>query len=65
MKGFIEVKEDSFDDTIEHLHRVKAIICKIVKKLSESSDIYDHEDDEREYESRGRRMRRSRDRYDY
>ena len=65
MKGFIEVKEDTYEDTIEHLHRLKAIACKLIKKLAEHSEIYDHEreyDDEHEY--RGR-MRRERGRYDY
>lgn len=69
MKGFIEVKEDTYEDTIEHLHRLKAIACKMIKKLSEDSELYDrqkedYEDDE--YEARGRRsMRRARGRYDY
>lgn len=70
MKGFIEVKEDTYEDTIEHLHRLKAIACKMIKKLSEDSELYDrekedyYEDDERE--ARGRRgMRRARGRYDY
>lgn len=70
MRGFIEIKEDAYEDTIEHLHRLKAIACKMIKKLSEHSEIYDRdrdeEDDEEEYEARGRRgMRRSRGRYDY
>lgn len=70
MKGFIEVKEDTYDDTIEHLHRLKSIACKMIKKLAEQSDIYDREkeyeydDDDYERESRGR-MRRSRGRYNY
>lgn len=71
MKGFIEVKEDTYDDTIEHLHRLKSIACKMIKKLAEQSDIYDREreydyddDDEREYRGGGR-MRRSRGRYNY
>lgn len=70
MKGFIEVKEDTYEDTIEHLHRLKAIACKMIKKLSEDSELYDrekedyYEDDE--HEARGRRgMRRARGRYDY
>ena len=66
MKGFIEVKEDTYDDTIEHLHRLKSIACKMIKKLAEESDIYDrkreYDDDEEEY--RGG-MRRSRGRYNY
>ena len=65
MKGFIEVKEDTYDDTIEHLHRLKSIACKMIKKLAEESDIYDRKreyDDDDEYEARGRR---SRGRYNY
>lgn len=58
MKGFIEIKEDTYEDTIEHLHRLKAIACKMIKKLEEHSEIYDrdrYEDDEYEHEARGRR----------
>ena len=68
MRGFIEIKEDAYEDTIEHLHRLKAIACKMIKKLSEHSEIYDPEDSEEdeEFEARGRRgMRRARGRYDY
>ena len=70
MRGFIEIKEDAYEDTIEHLHRLKAIACKMIKKLAEHSEIYDHEDGEEgeyeEFEARGRRgMRRARGRYDY
>ena len=57
MKGYIEVKEDTYEDTIEHLYRLKEIACKMIKKLSEHSEIYDHEDREM--------RRRSRNRYDY
>lgn len=60
MKGFIEVREDSFEDTIEHLHRIKLLACKLIKKLAEHSEIYDHEEEEYnddEY-SRRRMMRR-------
>ena len=67
MRGFIEVKEDTYEDTIEHLHRLKAIACKLIKKLAEHSEIYDHEkeyDPEEEREYRGG-MRRSRGRYNY
>ena len=67
MRGFIEIKEDAYEDTIEHLHRLKAIACKMIKKLAEHSEIYDHEDDEgkdEEFEARGRR-RRNRGRYEY
>lgn len=72
MRGFIEIKEDAYEDTIEHLHRLKAIACKMIKKLSEHSEIYDREryedgeDEEEEFEARGRRgMRRNRGRYGY
>lgn len=65
MRGYIEIKEDAYDDTIEHLHRLKAIACKMIKKLSENSDIYayrdrkyeEYEDDEDELEARGRKGR--------
>ena len=69
MRGFIEIKEDAYEDTIEHLHRLKAIACKMIKKLAEHSEIYDHEDSEgedEEFEARGRRGgRKSRGRYEY
>ena len=68
MRGFIEIKEDAYEDTIEHLHRLKAIACKMIKKLSEDSEIYDREreyEDDDEFEARGRRMRSSRGRYGY
>jgi hypothetical protein len=45
MKGFIEIKEDTYEDTIEHLRRLKAIACKMIKKLSEHSEVYDDEDE--------------------
>lgn len=68
MRGFIEIKEDAYEDTIEHLHRLKTIACKMIKKLSEHSEIYDHdgEEDDEEFEARGRKvMRRAKGRYDY
>ena len=46
MRGFVEVKEDLYEDTIEHLHRMKAIACKLIKKLEEHSELYDDEEDE-------------------
>lgn len=58
MKGYIEIKEDAYEDTIEHLRRLKAIACKMIKKLSEHSEIYDT--DEEEYETR-----RGKGRYGY
>lgn len=45
MKGFIEIKEDSYEDTIEHLHRIRLLACKLIKMLSEHSEIYDNEDE--------------------
>ena len=59
MKGFIEVREDSFEDTIEHLHRIKLLACKLIKKLAEHSEIYDHEEEEyNDDEYSRRRMKR-------
>lgn len=58
MKGFIEIKEDAYEDTIEHLYRLKSIACKMIKKLAEHSEIYDEEEDEHT-------RRRSKDRYVY
>lgn len=46
MRGFIEVKEDLYEDTIEHLHRMKAIACKLIKKLEEHSELYDDDEEE-------------------
>lgn len=64
MRGYIEVKEDTYEDTIEHLHRLKAIACKLIAKLAEHSEIYDRDrkyDDDDEYEMR----RKNRGRYGY
>ena len=70
MRGFIEIKEDAYEDTIEHLHRLKAIACKMIKKLAEHSEIYDRDryDDEEDedFEVRERKgIRKARGRYDY
>lgn len=67
MRGYIEVKEDTYEDTIEHLYRLKAIACKLIKKLAEHSEIYDHdkEYEDEEFEVRGRGGRKNRGRYDY
>ena len=67
MKGFIEVTEDTYEDTIEHLHRLKAIACKMIKKLEEHSEIYDRDkfEENDEFESRGRGGRMNRGRYGY
>ncbi len=64
MRGYIEVKEDSFEDTIEHLHRIKLLACKLIKKLSESSEVYDHEN-RYEDDFEGRSGRKSKGRYEY
>ena len=61
MRGFIEIKEDTYEDTIEHLHRLKAIACKMIKKLSEHSGIYDDEEEEEPISRKSTR----RGRYDY
>jgi len=43
MRGYIEITEDSYDDTIEHLNRIKMLACKLIKMLSEHSDIYEED----------------------
>ena len=53
MKGFIEINEDSYEDTIEHLHKLKIIACKMIKKLEQ----YTEEEEEE--------PRKKRSRYDY
>jgi hypothetical protein len=71
MNGFIEIKEDSYEDTIEHLHRIKLLACKLIKMLSEHSEIYDKEDDyedegtDMRYKYSDRSSRKSRSRYNY
>lgn len=64
MKGFIEIKEDSYEDTIEHLHRIKLLACKLIKMLAQHSEVYDRDKDDylddEEYEARGRRKNRGR-----
>lgn len=67
MKGFIEVKEDSYEDTLEHLHRIKMLTCKLIKMLQSSSELYnDDEDDEddEQYEPKSR-TKSGRGRYGY
>lgn len=56
MTGYIEIKEDSYEDTIEHLQRIKLLACKLIKMLSEHSEIYDDEEDYnvRSHKSKGR-----------
>jgi hypothetical protein len=56
MKGFIEVKEDQYEDTIEHLYRIKMLACKLIKKLAGSSEVYDEDGAEEEI-TRARRGR--------
>lgn len=71
MTGFIEIKEDSYEDTIEHLYRIKVLACKLIKMLSEHSEIYDSDEDYDDEDSTvatrhtGRTSRRSRGRYNY
>ena len=74
MKGFIEIKEDSYEDTIEHLHRIKLLVCKLIKMLSEHSEVYDKDDDyeDEDEDMRDRRYgykesisRKSKGRYNY
>lgn len=35
-----------FSNTRPHLHRMKAIACKLIKKLEEHSELYDDEEEE-------------------
>lgn len=67
MRGYIEVKDDTYEDTIEHLHRIKLIACKLIKKLSEHSEVY--EDEKRYYdedmEPRESEGKRGKGRYEY
>lgn len=55
MRGFIEIKEDSYEDMIEHLHKLKSITCKMIKKLEQ----YTEEEEEEE------EPKKKRNRYDY
>ena len=54
MRGYIEIKEDAYEDTIEHLYRLKSLACKMIKKLQEYSELYDEEDEEEVVKSKGR-----------
>lgn len=63
MKGFIEIKDDQYEDTIEHLKRIKILSCKLIKMLSENSEVYDDEEEDTEEEPRSRK--KSRGRYEY
>lgn len=44
MNGYIEIKEDSYEDTMEHLTRIKKLVCKLIKTLAENSEIYDEDE---------------------
>jgi len=46
MNGYIEIKEDSYEDTIEHLTRIKKLACKLIKMLAEHSEVYDEDTEE-------------------
>lgn len=66
MKGFIEIKEDSYEDAIEHLHRIKLLTSKLVKMLSEHSEIYDEDEDEDEMPKvKSRKAQKGIGRYEY
>ena len=39
MRGYIEIKEDAYEDTIEHLYRLKSLACKMIKKLQEYASV--------------------------
>lgn len=65
MRGFIEIKEDTYEDTIEHLHRLKTIACKMIKKLEEHSEVYEEEDFGEDPVSEVRSRKSSRGRYGY
>lgn len=36
MRGYIEVEESSYEDTIEYLHKIKSMACKLIKALSQN-----------------------------
>ena len=61
MRGFIEIREDSYEDTIEYLHKIKLLACKLMKMLTEQEE---HEEDEEE-EVSSRKGRSSKGRYSY
>lgn len=55
MKGYIEIKEESYEDTLEYLHKIKTLACKLMKSLEK------RDDEDEEYSSYKRRNSR----YDY
>ena len=61
MRGFIEIKEDSYEDTVEHLHKIKSLACKLIKKMSEYSESEYNED----YEEEPMHRKNRRGRYGY
>ena len=67
MRGFIEIKEDSYENTIEYLHKIKLLACKLMKMLSEQagSGEDDEYEDEEEHETKSRKGHTSRGRYNY
>ena len=67
MRGFIEIKEDSYEDTIEYLHKIKLLACKVMKMLTEQveSNEDDEYEDEEELETKSRKGRTSKGRYSY
>ena len=67
MRGFIEIKEDSYENTIEYLHKIELLACKLMKMLTEQveSSEDDEYEDEEEHETKSRKGRTSRGRYNY
>lgn len=67
MRGFIEMKEDSYEDTIEYLHKIKFLACKLMKMLDEhaESDEDDEYEDEEEYKTKSHKGHTSKGRYSY
>lgn len=67
MRGFIEIKGDSYEDTIEYLHKIKLLACKLMKMLTEQAESGedDEYEDEEEYETKHRKGHTSRGRYSY
>lgn len=67
MRGFIEIKEDSYEDTVEYLHKIKLLACKVMKMLTEQveSNEDDEYEDEEELETKSRKGRTSKGRYSY
>ena len=67
MRGFIEIKEDSYEDTVEYLHKIKLLACKVMKMLTEQVEPNegDEYEDEEELETKSRKERTSKGRYSY